>query len=104
VACFVYRFPSTWPVYCPAGKLANWLEYYAEAMELPVWTSTIATSASQDSQNLWHVTVERADGNKRTLTVKHLIFATGFSGSTYQLPKIPGLVNFLLNSLNPTLY
>ncbi|KAF7778399.1 hypothetical protein Agabi119p4_2744 [Agaricus bisporus var. burnettii] len=87
-------FPSTWPVYCPAGKLANWLEYYAEAMELPVWTSSTVASASQDSNNMWHVTVMCDDGSKRTFVVKHLIFATGFSGSSYDLPNIPGLNKF----------
>ena len=27
-------------MYTPAHKLAGWLEYYAEAMELNVWTSS----------------------------------------------------------------
>ncbi|XP_006457702.1 hypothetical protein AGABI2DRAFT_190142 [Agaricus bisporus var. bisporus H97] len=87
-------FPSTWPVFSPAGKLANWLEYYAEAMELPVWTSTTVTSASQDANNMWHVSTKRGDGQERTFIVKHLVFATGLSGGTHSLPKFRGLDKF----------
>ncbi|CAN0495259.1 unnamed protein product, partial [Laminaria digitata] len=31
-------FPPNWPTYIPKDKLAGWFEYYAEAMELNVWT------------------------------------------------------------------
>ncbi|RDB19967.1 putative indole-3-pyruvate monooxygenase YUCCA3 [Hypsizygus marmoreus] len=41
-------FPPTWPVYTPALKLAKWLEHYAEALELNVWTSSTVVSAKQD--------------------------------------------------------
>ncbi|KAJ7934179.1 hypothetical protein B0H13DRAFT_2305902 [Mycena leptocephala] len=38
-------FPPTWSVYTTALKLGNWLEHYAEAMELDVWTFSTVHSA-----------------------------------------------------------
>lgn len=71
-------FPSTWPVYTPARKLANWLESYAESLELNIWTSTTVISASQDADNkMWRVLVKRGDGEERVFVVRHFIMATG---------------------------
>lgn len=41
-------FPKSWPQYCPAGKLANWLESYAEAMEINTWMDTNIANAKRD--------------------------------------------------------
>ncbi|KAI0770913.1 FAD/NAD-P-binding domain-containing protein [Trametes elegans] len=83
-------FPPSWPVYTPAHKLAGWLEYYAEALELNVWTSTTVTKAEQDANNEWNVTVQKADGSTRTFHVKHLIFAIGLGGNNPNIPEFPG--------------
>ncbi|KAJ7904759.1 hypothetical protein B0H14DRAFT_2664275 [Mycena olivaceomarginata] len=61
-------FPPTWPVYTPAKKLANWLENYAEALEIPVWTSSEVTAASLDATGKWKVTVTSSQGGNRVLT------------------------------------
>ncbi|KAF8634275.1 hypothetical protein AX17_004231 [Amanita inopinata Kibby_2008] len=89
-------FPSSWPVYSPARKLANWLESYAESLELNVWTSSTVTRATQDSgSRRWTVTIQRADGTERLFrNVKHLVFATGLSGVEPNIPKIPGMEKF----------
>ncbi|KAF5359804.1 hypothetical protein D9756_003004 [Leucocoprinus leucothites] len=99
-------FPPNWPVYTPARKLANWLEGYAEAMELNVWTSSTVTKAVQDSTtNRWLVTVETkagTDTQTRVFNVKHLIFAQGFSGGKGYIPQYPGMDVFkgpILHSL-----
>ncbi|KAF8661622.1 hypothetical protein AX16_001296, partial [Volvariella volvacea WC 439] len=90
-----FPFPPTWPVYSPALKLAKWLRHYAEAMELNVWLSSTVTKATQDpNTQLWHVTVKRAGGSERVLVVKHLIFATGAGGESFNLPKYPGMNKF----------
>ncbi|KAI0364911.1 FAD/NAD-P-binding domain-containing protein [Pilatotrama ljubarskyi] len=83
-------FPPSWPVYTPAHKLAGWLEYYAEAMELDYWTSSTVTKADQDANNEWDVTVEKADGTKRVFHVKHLVFAIGLGGNNPNIPTFPG--------------
>ncbi|KAJ3571074.1 hypothetical protein NP233_g3990 [Leucocoprinus birnbaumii] len=100
-------FPSNWPVYTPAKKLANWLEGYAEAMELNVWTSSTVTKATQDSTTKrWQVTVETkadAETTMRVFNVKHLIFAQGFSGGKGYIPQYPGMDIFkgpILHSLH----
>jgi len=87
-------FPSTWPVYTPAKKLANWLEHYAEALEIPVWTSSEVTAASPDASGMWKVTVSNSQGESRIFTVKHLVFATGFGSYRGKLPTYPGMDEF----------
>ncbi|KAH9920544.1 FAD/NAD(P)-binding domain-containing protein [Epithele typhae] len=83
-------FPPTWPVYTPAQKLAGWLEHYAEALELNVWTSSTVIKARQDANNQWDVTVKRADGTERVLHVHQVISAIGLGGNNPFIPKIPG--------------
>ncbi|KAF8345497.1 hypothetical protein F5887DRAFT_1158732 [Amanita rubescens] len=87
-------FPPTWPAYAPARKFANWLESYADTLELNVWTSSAVTKAIQDpSSKRWNVTVKRK-GAERIFNVKHTIFATGFGGAIPNTPKIPGEEKF----------
>ncbi|KAG6897057.1 hypothetical protein C0992_004376 [Termitomyces sp. T32_za158] len=87
-------FPSTWPVYAPAAKLGNWLESYAETLELNVWTSSTVVKATQDG-DLWRVHISRGDGSERTFTVKHVVFATGLGSNNGIFPKYPGMDSFL---------
>ena len=37
-------FPPNWPTYASKDKLAGWLEFYATALELDVWTESSITS------------------------------------------------------------
>ncbi|NQW50944.1 MAG: NAD(P)-binding protein, partial [Rhodospirillales bacterium] len=39
-------FPSTFPVFIPKDKLANWFESYVENLDLNYWTDTQLTSGS----------------------------------------------------------
>ncbi|KAH9947038.1 FAD/NAD-P-binding domain-containing protein [Amylocystis lapponica] len=89
-----FPFPASWPVYTPAQKLADWLEFYAEAMELNVWTSSTVVHADQHDDKTWTVTVERADGTERKLHVKHVVLALGLGGGTPKYPNIPGQDEF----------
>ncbi|KAG6839710.1 hypothetical protein C0991_012404 [Blastosporella zonata] len=105
-------FPPTWPVYTPAVKvrtyrdvwgdmsdssrliqLANWLESYAEALELNVWTSSSVISAVQDG-DLWKVSIGRGDGSERTFSVRHIVFATGLGSNDGVFPTYPGMDAF----------
>ncbi len=73
-------FPATWPTYIPKDKLADWLAYYAEAMELNVWTGTEFTGAERDeAAGDWRVTLKRSDGSTRTVRPVHLVLAPGVS-------------------------
>ncbi|KZV68886.1 FAD/NAD(P)-binding domain-containing protein [Peniophora sp. CONT] len=83
-------FPTTWPVFPHAYKLADWLETYAKALELDVWTSSEVTHATQDPASLlWSVEIIRA-GKKQTLKVPHVVFAVGVGGGVPKMPTIPG--------------
>jgi cation diffusion facilitator CzcD-associated flavoprotein CzcO len=80
-------------MYIPGPKLADWLEYYAGALELNVWTSSRLVSSRQDAQTLrWTLEIERADGGRRTLVANHLVMAIGVDAGTPVLPTIEGMV------------
>jgi pyridine nucleotide-disulfide oxidoreductase len=88
-------FPPSWPTFIPKDKLAGWLEAYAEAMELNVWTSTQFVGATYDAANrLWSARLKRADGTERTMRVPQLVLATGALAGVPQLPRLPGLESF----------
>ncbi|KAK9234094.1 hypothetical protein V1525DRAFT_414160 [Lipomyces kononenkoae] len=91
-------FPANWPVFTPAGKLANWLEHYVEVFEINVWTSATVvpekTRYSPESGN-WTVTVLRGGKDERTFTVSHVVMCTGLGGGYPKLPKpFPGQDSF----------
>lgn len=82
-------FPDTWPTFTSKDRLAGWLEYYAEAMEINVWTSTEFISGEYDEkQGRWNVTLSQGDGTVALLHPRHLVLATG---SVSGAPKIPVL-------------
>ena len=37
-------FPDSWPIFSPKDKIADWFEFYAETMELNVWTNATTVS------------------------------------------------------------
>lgn len=81
------------PIYLP--QLANWLEFYADSLEINIWTSSTVTSAAFDEgTSLWKVTVvTRLEGQEtsRVFNVKHVVFAIGLAGGNPFVPSIPGL-------------
>jgi len=97
-------FPPNWPTYIPKDKLANWLEAYAEAMELNCWTGTELTGGSYDAgAGRWTVTLRGADGGERTLRPRHIVMATGVSGIPNR-PAIPTLERFAGRVLHSSEY
>jgi hypothetical protein len=95
-------FPPHWPVFTPKDKLAEWFEAYVNILELVVWNSTTLTSTAwDDSAKQWTVTVERrtpSGTTSRTLHPKHVVFATGHSGKP-NIPAIPGMDSFAGSNL-----
>ena len=83
------KFPDNWPVFAPKDKIGDWLESYVKVMEVPYWSSTIATVATYSPEaGEWTVEVER-EGMPLTLRPQHLVLATGMSGKP-NIPDIPG--------------
>ncbi|MGM7666722.1 flavin-containing monooxygenase [Microbacterium sp. A93] len=88
-------FPSSWPVFTPKDKMGDWLETYASALELNVWTNAEVGEASYDkAQARWTVTVRRDDGSERSLHPRHVVMATGLSGNLPHVPEISGQDTF----------
>ncbi|MGL3105029.1 flavin-containing monooxygenase [Bradyrhizobium sp. BR 1432] len=97
-------FPPSWPTYIPKDKLANWFEFYVEAMELNFWTGTeFEGSAYDEAKGRWTVTLRRADGSKRTMHPCHVVMATGVSGIA-NMPDIPTLADFKGTLLHSSRY
>ncbi|KAJ7648037.1 hypothetical protein FB45DRAFT_895095, partial [Roridomyces roridus] len=94
-------FPPTWPVFTPAMKLGDWLESYAKAMELDIWTSSVVRTARKNDSGTWDVVVER-QGKERTFTVKHVVFAVGVGANEGKLPSYPGMERFKGETLHST--
>lgn len=87
-------FPPNWPKYIPKDMLANWFEFYADAMSINFWTGTEFTSGSYDDDaKCWTATLRNAAGEERTLRPRHVIFANGVSGIP-KMPDLPGLDTF----------
>jgi putative flavoprotein involved in K+ transport len=87
-------FPDSWPIYTPKDKLGDWLEGYASAMELNVWTGAeLAESAYDAAAGRWRVDVVRADGSKQTVRPAHVVLATGALGEP-RMPEFPGADEF----------
>ncbi|QKS00617.1 NAD(P)/FAD-dependent oxidoreductase [Sphingomonas sp. CL5.1] len=87
-------FPPNWPKYLSKDMLANFIEFYAGAMECNVWTGTTFVGGEHDAASgIWNLRVRRQDGSERMLHPAHLVFANGFLGGKKR-PNVPGLDDF----------
>ncbi len=87
-------FPSTWQQYLPKDRVANWLETYADCMDINFWTETGFEGAEWDEAGqCWLARVQRADGSVRVLRPRHIIMGTGVSGVPLR-PQVPTLDQF----------
>ena len=87
-------FPPTWPKYIPKDMLGNWLEMYAEAMELNCWSNTEFVSGSYDPASArWTARLRQADGTERVMHPRHIILSNGTNGIAH-IPDLPGLKDF----------
>ena len=88
-----YPFPANWPIFTPAGKLANFLESYVDVLEINVWTESTLDpkrTAYNEKTKKWDVTIVRkhAGGKteERTFAVNHIVLATGLGGGKPKMP------------------
>lgn len=88
-------YPETWPAFLPKDKLAHWLESYAEAMELNVWTGAEVLGGQRDDESgLWTLRIRRGDGTEVVKTAPHVVLATGGHSGIPNMPRIPGAEDF----------
>ena len=92
---FAYMpYPDTWPVYLPKDKVADWMEFYADSMELDVWTgTTFLRGAFDKASNRWTVHLRTADGAIRVMRPSHVVLAVGVSGIA-SVPEFGGMKEF----------
>ncbi|KAF2996765.1 hypothetical protein E8E14_003597 [Neopestalotiopsis sp. 37M] len=88
-----FRYPKHWPTYTPAQKQGIYMEWYASALELNVWTKSTVIEAEQDEQGGWTVSINKGGKETRTVHPKHVVMATSLCGVPY-LPDIPGMDQF----------
>lgn len=82
-------YPEHWPVYTPAGKLGDYLEWYSSALELYTWCNSTVTGVEQAIDGSWRISVLRDGKERKELTPKHLVLATSLAGVP-AVPTIPG--------------
>lgn len=88
------EYPETWPTYIPKDMLAGWFEYYAEAMELNVWTSSRLVEGDYDPHDgQWNLAVDH-DGERTQLRPRHVIMCTGSVSGAPNIPQLPGIDDF----------
>ncbi|KAF9254798.1 FAD/NAD(P)-binding domain-containing protein [Marasmius fiardii PR-910] len=87
-------FPPTWPKYTPGPKIADWLQFYAQALDINVWTSCEVLSASQNPDKTWAAKLKVGSGEEKVFNVSHLVFATGSGDASPNVPQIAGQKEF----------
>lgn len=86
-------FPQSWPIYSAKDKIADWFEFYAQAMELNVWCAAEMVDALYDEgSHHWTLRVQTPTG-ERTLRPHHVVLATGAAGEPH-VPYLPGQEQF----------
>jgi cation diffusion facilitator CzcD-associated flavoprotein CzcO len=88
-----FAYPKRWPTFTPAQKQGLYLEWYASALELNVWTKSSVISADQDDDGNWTIVIDKEGKETRTLHPKQVVMATSLCGMPLT-PVIPGMANF----------
>lgn len=88
-------FPRTWPMWLSKDQLGLWLEFYAECMELNIWTSTEMCGAIySEADRRWTVDLRKEDGTIVQKRCRHVVVATGVSGSVPNRVELQGAADF----------
>jgi cation diffusion facilitator CzcD-associated flavoprotein CzcO len=89
------QFPENFPEYLSKDKFANFLETYAENLDLAFWTSTEFLGGTYDKEaKTWTARLRLADGSERVMHPQHIVMATGGIGGLPNIPELPGLDAF----------
>ncbi|GAB7356564.1 hypothetical protein MBLNU459_g7298t1 [Dothideomycetes sp. NU459] len=93
-------FPHWFPVFLPAQQLAIFLQRYATIMDLNIWTNSQVDgkiAGYDEKEGKWTLSVTRGDGSKHILHPRHVMIATGISGTLPNVPQVPGMTEFEKN-------
>ncbi|KAF7359206.1 Flavin-binding monooxygenase [Mycena sanguinolenta] len=86
-----HPYPESWPLYLPRDKIADWLEHYAQAEDLVVWTNSrpLPGPTYDRTSGRWTVVID-SGGEHITLHPAHIVVAAGALGA----PNIPIMENW----------
>ncbi|KAI6750445.1 hypothetical protein HG530_014726 [Fusarium avenaceum] len=88
-----FPYPKHWPTYTPSQKQGIYMQWYASALELNVWTKSSVAKAEQDDQGNWTVVIDKGSEEARTIHPKQVVMATSLCGAP-MLPAVPGMSDF----------
>ena len=87
-------FPESWPSFTPTRRFGDFLESYANLLDVPVWTSATADNLHYDADDeIWSLDVTRRGREQRTIRTRHLVVATGLNGKPHT-PEVQGREEF----------
>ena len=97
------RFPQDWPVYTPKDRMGDWLEEYAQDLDLQVQLHTELQAANfNEQQQAWQLQLQQ-QGAIKPLQATHLVLALGTSGFRQQ-PKFSGYERFKGSQIHSSQY
>lgn len=89
-------YPAHWPQYLSKDQVGNFIESYAQNMDLKVWTNTEFIQGDYDDEaGIWTAVMRRADGTERTVRPQHIVMAAGVTGGVPSIPELPGVEKFV---------
>lgn len=88
-----FPYPKGWPTYTPAQKQGLYMQWYASALDLNIWTKSTVIDAKQDEEGNWTITINKEGKDTRVLHPKQLIVATSLCGLP-SMPAVPGMKDF----------
>ncbi len=98
-------FPKHYPEYLPKDLIGDWLDTYAQYLDLNIWTSTSFKGAQYDeAAQCWTATLQMKDGSERVMRPRHIILATGGIGGKPNVPSLKGLESFKGKVVHSTQY
>ena len=78
-------FPDGWPIFTPKDQMGDWLEAYADELDLNIWTNSALVSAKFDETSQTWATQIKQNEELLNLNPTHIVMALGLSG----FPNLP---------------
>ena len=89
-----FPYPQSWPVYLSRDMVVDWLESYAQVMQLDIRTGTTVIDGSFDEEaETWTVRIQDRHGTVSEIHPRHIVLAAGVVGRP-SIPTIAGADGF----------
>jgi cation diffusion facilitator CzcD-associated flavoprotein CzcO len=89
------RQPETFPGFLSKDQWGNYVDAYAEMMNINWWGETeFVSGAFDEDAQVWTVELRLADGRTRTMRPRHIVTALGYTGTEPSIPDLPGIADF----------